>query len=41
LSVSDMWMYAVQDEYLAIIDMFGNQKPYVNNVSAEETHLAF
>jgi hypothetical protein len=36
-----MWMDAVQDEYLAIIDMFGNQKPYVNNVSAEETHLAF
>jgi hypothetical protein len=47
LSVNDMLMYAVQDEYLAraeylaIIDKFGSQKPYDNIVSAEETHLAF
>mgnify|MGYP001342074920 CR=1 FL=1 len=47
LSISDMLMYAVQDEYLAhgeylaIIDKFGSQKPYDNIVSAEETHLAF
>jgi len=41
LSVNDMLMYAVQDEYLAIIDKFGNQKPYSNIVSAEETHLSF
>jgi len=46
LSVGDMLMYAVQDEYLArgeylaIIDKFGSQKPYTNIVSAEETHLA-
>jgi len=47
LSVNDMLMYAVQDEYLAhgeylaIIDKFGSQKPYNNIVSAEETHLSF
>lgn len=46
LTVGDMLMYAVQDEYLAraeylaIIDKFGSQKPYTNIVSAEETHLA-
>jgi len=36
-----MWMYAVQDEYLAIIDKFVSQKPYDNFVSAEEAYLAF
>lgn len=47
LSINDMLIYAVQDEYLAhgeylaIIDKFGNQKPYVNIMSAEETHLAY
>jgi hypothetical protein len=47
LSVTDMLMYAVQDEYLArgeylaIIEKFGNQKPYANIVEAEETHLSF
>lgn len=47
LSILDMLMYAVQDEYLAhgeylaIINKFGNQKPYTNIVSAEETHLAY
>ncbi len=47
LSVVDMLMYAVQDEYLAhgeylaIIDKFGNQKPYDNIVKSEETHLSF
>lgn len=47
LTINDMLMYAVQDEYLAhgeylaIIDKFGSQKPYDNIVSAEETHLAF
>lgn len=46
LSITDMLMYAVQDEYLAhgeylaIIDKFGSQKPYSNIVSAEETHLS-
>ncbi|MFA9422821.1 MAG: hypothetical protein ACERLG_04550 [Sedimentibacter sp.] len=47
LSINDMLMYAVQDEYLAhgeylaIMDKFGSQKPYVNIASAEETHLAY
>jgi hypothetical protein len=47
LSVADMLMYAVEDEYLArgeylaIIDKFGNQKPYDNIVKSEETHLSF
>ena len=47
LTINDMLMYAVQDEYLAhgeylaIIEKFGSQKPYDNIVSAEETHLAF
>jgi hypothetical protein len=47
LSINDMLMYAVQDEYLAhgeylaIIEEFGSQKPYTNIMSAEETHLAY
>lgn len=47
LTVYDMLMYAAQDEYLAhgeylaIVDTFGNQKPYTNIISAEETHLAY
>lgn len=47
LTISDMLMYAVQDEYLArgeylaIIDKFGAQRPYANIVRSEETHLAY
>ncbi|TJX13466.1 DUF2202 domain-containing protein [Tissierella creatinini] len=47
LTIIDMLMYAVQDEYLArgeylaIIDKFGSQRPYSNIISAEETHLAY
>jgi hypothetical protein len=47
LTVNDMLMYAVQDEYLArgeylaIIDKFGSQTPYSNIVKSEESHLAF
>ena len=47
LSINDMLMYAVQDEYLAhgeylaIIEKFGSQRPYTNIKSAEETHLAY
>jgi len=47
LSIIDMLRYAVQDEYLAldeylaIINQFGSQKPYTNIISAEQTHLAF
>ncbi|HSR05091.1 MAG TPA: DUF2202 domain-containing protein [Proteiniclasticum sp.] len=47
LSISDMLMYAVQDEYLArgeylaIMEKFGSQKPYSNIVRSEETHLAY
>lgn len=47
LTINDMLMYAVQDEYLAhgeyeaIIDKFGSQKPYTNIIGSEETHLAY
>lgn len=47
LTITDMLMYAVQDEYLAhgeyvaIIDKFDSQNPYTNIISAEETHLAY
>ncbi len=47
LTINDMLMYAVQDEYLAhgeylaIVDKFGSQKPYTNIIRAEETHLAY
>lgn len=47
LTIKDMLMYAVQDEYLArgeylaIVDKFGSQRPYSNIISAEETHLAY
>ncbi len=47
LTIADMLMYAVQDEYLAlreyllIMDTFGTQKPYSNIVKSEETHLSF
>ena len=45
LSILDMLTYAVQDEYLArgeylaIMDEFGEQKPYSNIVRSEESHL--
>lgn len=47
LTIMDMLMYAVQDEYLAhgeylaIIDKFGSQRPYENILRSEETHLAY
>lgn len=47
LTINDMLIYAVQDEYLArgeylaIVDKFGSQRPYSNIISAEETHLAY
>ena len=47
LSLQDMLLYAVQDEYLAhgeylaVIDKFGNETPYKNIVRSEETHLAY
>lgn len=47
LSITDMLMYAVQDEYLArgeylsIIDKFGDQRPYSNIIKSEESHLSF
>jgi hypothetical protein len=47
LTINDMLTYAVQDEYLArgeylaIVDKFGDQKPYSNIIQAEETHLAY
>ena len=46
LTIVDMLMYAVQDEYMAhaeymlIMDTFDVQKPYSNIAKSEETHLA-
>ena len=46
LSLADMLLYAVQDEYLAhgeylaIIEKFGSETPYTNIVKSEESHLA-
>jgi len=46
LTIGDMLMYAVQDEYLArgeyeaIIATFGVDKPYTNIMNAEEEHLS-
>jgi hypothetical protein len=46
LSIADMLLYAIQDEYLAhgeytaIISEFGSQNPYANIVRSEETHIA-
>ncbi len=46
LTIMDMLMYAVQDEYLAhaeyllIMETFNVQKPYSNIAKSEETHLA-
>lgn len=47
LSIADMLMYAIQDEYLAhgeyeaTIEKFGNVTPFANIVKSEETHIAF
>ncbi len=47
LTINDMLMYAVQDEYLArgeylaIIENFGDQNPYSNIVKSENRHLDF
>ena len=47
LTIHDMLLYAVQDEYLAhgeylaIVEKFGSQRPYSNIIRAEETHLAY
>lgn len=47
LTINDMLMYAVQDEYLAhgeyvaIVEKFGSQRPYSNIIRSEETHLAY
>lgn len=45
LSVEDMLMYAIQDEYSAhgeyseIIEFFGSKNPYKNIIKSEETHI--
>lgn len=47
LTIHDMLLYAVQDEYLAhgeylaIVEKFGKQNPYENIIKSEETHLAY
>lgn len=47
LTIMDMLLYAVQDEYLArgeylsIIETFGSQRPYSNIIKSEETHLVY
>ena len=46
LTVEEMLVYAIQDEYLAhaeyvyILDAFGERKPFSNIVRAEEKHIA-
>lgn len=45
LTLEEMIIYAIQDEYLAraeyykIISIFGNRNPFANIVSSEETHV--
>lgn len=47
LTIMDILLYAVQDEYLArgeylsIIETFGSQRPYSNIIKSEETHLVY
>jgi hypothetical protein len=46
LTLQDMLTYAIQDEYLAraryslVIEKFGEQRPFSNIFSAEETHIS-
>lgn len=46
LTLEDMLTYAIQDEYLAraryslVVEKFGEQRPFVNIISAEETHIS-
>jgi hypothetical protein len=45
LTLEDMLTYALQDEYLAraryllTVEKFGQQRPFVNILKAEETHI--
>lgn len=47
LTIEEMLVYAIQDEYLAraeykaILAKFGNVRPFSNIVSAEETHVSY
>lgn len=47
MSVADMLLYALQDEYLAhgeyeqIMDVYGSIRPYENIIKAETTHIAY
>lgn len=47
LTIQEMLVYAIQDEYLAraeykaILAKFGNVRPFSNIVDAEETHVSF
>ncbi len=47
LTIHDMLTYEVQDEYLAhaeyiaIMEKFGQMKPYINIAKSEETHLSY
>ncbi len=46
MTVEEMLIYAIQDEYLAhgeyayILDTFGDQNPFTNIIQAEEQHIA-
>lgn len=46
LTLQEMLVYAIQDEYLAkakyelILEKFGNQTPFSNIIKAEATHIA-
>lgn len=45
LTLADMLTYAIQDEYLAkakyslVVEKFGQQRPFINIISAEVTHI--
>jgi hypothetical protein len=47
MSIADMLMYAIQDEYVAhgeyvkIIALFGNVNPYVNIANSEVSHISY
>ena len=46
LTIEEMMVYAIQDEYLAraeyevIMDIYGSQAPFTNIIKAEESHIA-
>lgn len=47
LTLEEMLTYAIQDEYLAkaryslVVEKFGEQRPFINIISAEVTHISY